>query len=323
MPKDTQEELTRLRIKKLKSVFVLTSSYLVVEVIGGLVTGSLALIADAGHMFTDAAGLALALFALNFGRKPLTATRTYGFYRTEILASLANGLALILLSTYILYEAYRRIIEPPEIQSLTMTIVAFVGLAVNFSGMMILKRGGRPGTSDHSHRGLFSHSHHHHSSQGEKQEEENLNMRGAYLEVLSDTLGSAGVIIAGIIIYVTGFRLADPIVSIGLALFIFPRTWSLMKKSVHVLMEGVPAHISLEEVKKEILQVKGVTGIFDLHIWSITSGIHALSAHVMIINSDKSQSVLQEINSLLEKRFRITHATIQIERYHGSSSGTI
>ena len=154
----------------------------------------------------------------------------------------------------------------------------------------------------------------HKHSKNEK--ESDLNMQGAYLEVLSDTLGSVGIIIAGIVIYLTGFYLADPIVSIVLALFIFPRTWRLLNKSLHILMEGVPANISHEEVKNSILQIKGVTGIFELHIWTITSGLNALSAHVVVIDPSRSLEVLQEINSLLEKKFRITHATIQIEGYH-------
>ena len=334
---DTQEKLSLQRISKLKIVFLLTSFYLAAEIIGGLLTGSLALIADAGHMATDAAGLGLALFAMNFGRRPRTPQRTYGFYRMEILASLSNSIVLILLSIYIIYEAYRRIIEPPEIQSFTMSIIAVVGLAVNLVGIFILKeRGGRD--KGHSHQAILSSAllslKHEHKQDGEldvkkgkddrigevkEEEEKNLNMQGAYLEVLSDALGSIGVIAAGIIIYTTGFNLADPIISIGLALFILPRTWSLIKKSVSVLMEGVPENISYEEVRQVILNIKGITGVFDLHVWAITSGMNALSAHVVVIDTSKSQTILQEINSILEKRFRITHATIQIERYHSES----
>ena len=329
-----QEKLSLQRISKLKTVFLLTSFYLVAEIIGGLLTGSLALIADAGHMATDAAGLGLALFAMNFGRRPRTPQRTYGFYRMEILASLSNSIVLILLSIYIIYEAYRRIIEPPEIQSFTMSIIAVVGLAVNLAGIFILKESGG---GEHSHQEILSsvlqslkHEHKqdgevdvksgmHDRISAEVKEEKNLNMQGAYLEVLSDALGSIGVIAAGIVIYTTGFNLADPIISIGLAVFILPRTWSLIKKSVSVLMEGVPLNISYEEVRQVLLNIKGVTGVFDLHIWSITSGMNALSAHVVVIDTSKSQTILQEINSILEKKFKITHATIQIERYHSDS----
>lgn len=309
----TQEErrnkLGLERMKKLKIVLVLTSGYLAAEVVGGLLTNSLALLADAGHMLTDVGGLTLALFAISYARRPATPQRTYGFYRMEILASLANGVVLVLLSVYILYEAYRRIFEPPEVQSLSMTIVAAIGLAVNLAGMRLI--GGR-----HNHG---AHEHEHDHEEEEKEEEKSLNIEGARLELLSDTLGSIGVIAAGAVIMATGFRLADPIVSIGLAVFILPRTWSLLKKSVHILMEGVPSNISYEEVKSAILQVRGVTGIFDMHIWTITSGINALSAHVVVIDIGRSSAILQEINSLLEKRFRITHATIQIESYHSES----
>lgn len=292
---DAREKLSLQRISRLKIVLVLTSSYLAAEVIGGLLTGSLALIADAGHMLTDAAGLGLALFAINFSRKPATPQRTYGFYRMEILASLTNSVVLILISAYIIYEAYRRIIEPPEIQSLSMTIVAAIGLAVNLIGMQLMKKGFAAG------------------------EPESLNMRGAYLEVLSDTLGSVGVIAAGVIMFATKFYLADPIISIGLALFILPRTWSLMRKSINILMEGAPSNVSYEEVKKAVLGVKGVIGISDIHIWTITSGMDAMSAHVAVGDPSRSQAILQEITSLLERDFKITHVTFQIESYHNES----
>ncbi|MEO9364063.1 MAG: cation diffusion facilitator family transporter [Nitrososphaera sp.] len=312
----TQEErrnkLALERMKKLKIVLVLTSGYLAAEVVGGLLTNSLALLADAGHMLTDVGGLTLALLAISYARRPATPHRTYGFYRLEILASLANSVVLVLLSVYILYEAYWRIFEPPEVQSLSMTIVAAIGLAVNLAGIRLI------GSHHHNHG---SHEHEHGHEEEKEEEEKSLNIEGARLELFSDTLGSIGVIAAGAVIMATGFRLADPIVSIGLAVFILPRTWSLLKKSVHILMEGVPSNISYEEVKSAILQVRGVTGIFDMHIWSITSGINALSAHVVVIDTGRSNAILQEINSLLEKRFRITHATIQIEKYHSSESG--
>jgi cobalt-zinc-cadmium efflux system protein len=310
----TRDEITKHRIRKLRIVFYIVTGFLAVEVVFGLITGSLALLADAGHMVADAGGLALALLAISYSRKPPTPQRTFGFYRMEILAALANGVVLILISFYILYEAYWRILEPRQIEVLPMLAVACVGLVVNVIGILLLKshthniplnsvdRADLTLDGDHDHR--------------KKEKEGNLNMQGAYLEVLSDTLGSVGIIIAAVVIYVTGFYLADPIVSIALALFIFPRTWRLLNKSLHILMEGVPANISHEEVKKAILQIKGVTGIFELHIWTITSGLNALSAHVVVIDPSRSLEVLQEINSLLEKNFRITHATIQIEGYH-------
>lgn len=306
MEKRRQNIQPTQRITKLKSVLLLTSIYFVVQVIAALSTRSLALLADAGHMLADVAGLALVLFAINYGRKPATLQHTYGFYRVEILAALLNGVVLILISVYILYEASRRIFEPPEIQGLPMIIVAAIGLGVNFTGMRLL------GSNGHSHGGSQVDNVHVDTAK----EHEDLNVKSAYLEVLNDTLGAAGVIAAGVIILTTRFYLADPLISIGLALFIIPRTWSLMKKSIHILMEGVPANISPEEVKNSILEIKGVTGVFDLHIWTITSGINAVSGHVVVIDRSRSQTVLQDINAILEKKFKINHATIQIESYH-------
>lgn len=298
---ESRNVLSLKRIKKLKLALLLTSGYLVAEIIGGILTNSLALLADAGHMLTDVGGLALALFAINYARRPATPQRTYGFYRMEILASLINSVVLVLLSIYIFYEAYRRIVEPSEVQSLSMTIVAGIGLVVNFIGMKLLGR-------------------HSHSDADHKHEDENLNMEGARLELFSDMLGSIGVIAAGVVIMLTKFYAADPIVSIGLAVFIFPRTWRLLRKSIHILMEGTPGNISYGEVKDALLQVKGVTGVFQLHIWTITSGFDALSAHVVVIDTSRSESILKEITSLLENRFKISHITIQIETYHSESS---
>jgi cobalt-zinc-cadmium efflux system protein len=280
--------LSSQQINKLKIVLLLILSYIVVEVISGLLTGSLALIADAGHMLADAGGLTLALFAINFSSKPATPHRTYGFYRIEILAALANSAVLILVSVYIIYDAYERIIEPPQIKGTALIIVGTIGLVVNLVGMYILK--------GHAN--------------------ENLNIEGAYLEVLKDTLGSVGVVVVGVITSISEFYLVDPIISIGLAFYILPRIWSLMKKSINILMEGVPINISYEEVKKAILQIKGVTGVFDIHIWTITSGMDAITAHVVVSDPSKSQIILKEISSILENRFKITHTTIQIETYH-------
>jgi cobalt-zinc-cadmium efflux system protein len=310
---DTQEkqpsqQQRSLQVRRLKIVLLLSSSYLAAAIFIVLVTDSLALLSEAGHMLADVGGLALALFAINYTRKPATPKRTYGFYRLEILASLANSVVLILLSVYILYEAIRRIFEPPEIQGFPIIIAAAIGIVVNFIGARLLSRdGGSEGTE---------HFHEHKEDEGIKdtQHEEILNVKAVYLETLSDTLGAAGVIAAGVIILTTKFYLADPIISIGLALFMLPRTWSIMKKAIHILMEGSPANVPHEEVKKAILKIRGVTGVFELHIWTITSGMHALSAHIVVIDPSKSQAILQVINAILEKQFKITHSTIQIER---------
>lgn len=294
--------------KALKLVFLLTSSFFVVQLLVGFKIGSLALISDAGHMLIDAAGLLMALLAVLFSQKPATPIRTYGFYRAEILASLLNSLFLILLSFYILYEAYQRILSPSEISGYSIILVASIGLAVNLISIIVL----------HSLTKLKISNDTHDDNQkniGEK----NLNLYGAYLEIFADTIGSVGVIIAGVIIISTKFYMADALISIGIALFILPRTWFLLKRSIHILIEGTPSHLIHEEIKNSILQVKGVTGIFDLHIWTITSGIHALSAHVVIMDHLNSQEILQEINSILENKYGINHATIQTETYHESN----
>ena len=301
------------RATKLRAVLLLTSFYFVIQIITSVYTGSLALLSDAGHMFADVGGLALVLFAINYTRKPATLKHTYGFYRIEILAALLNSLILILISAYVLYQAGIRIFMPPEVHALPVIVVAVVGLAVNFAGMRILGSGGHFHLShaEGRHRGPEGHEVH---------DELSLIMKSAYLEVLGDMLSAAAVIGAGVIILTTGFYLVDPLISICLAIFILLRTWSLIKKSIHILMEGVPANISPEEVKNAILGIRGVTGVFDLHIWTITSGMNAVSAHVVIIDRSRPDSILQEINAVLERKFKINHATIQIETYHSEPS---
>jgi len=275
--------------KKLRLVLIITVLFLIVEVITGFFANSLALIANAIHMFTDVAGIGLALVAINFSSKrSATAHKTYGFYRLEILTALINSTIILIFSFYIIYEAYWRLFEQNEIKGLYVFVIAIIGLIVNLIGIKILHRHAK----------------------------ENINLEGAYLEVLKDMYGSCAVIVAALIIISTNLYIVDPITSIGLSLFILPRTWSLMKRVVNILMEGVPSNISYEQVKKSILEIKGVTGIFDLHLWTITSGFDAMTAHVVISDISKSQIILNEINSILEKKFNITHNTIQIETYH-------
>jgi cobalt-zinc-cadmium efflux system protein len=310
----TQGELPLQRARRLKIVLSLSSSYFAISIITVLTTGSLALLSEAGHVLADMGGIALALFAIIYTRKPATPERSYGFYRMEILASFVNSVILASLSVYILYEAFGRIFQPPQIQSFPIIIVAAIGLVINFIGMLLLNNSGH------------HHNHHYHAHTGnnadkQKDQEEILNFKAVYLEVLSDTIGAAGVIAAGMIMLTTKFYLADPIISIVLALFMIPRTWSIMKKAIHILMEGSPSNIPHEKVKEAILGIKGVTGLFELHIWTITSGMNSLSAHVVIIDTNKAQAILQEINAILEKEFKITHSTIQIETYHQEESG--
>ena len=307
----TQGELSLQRARRLKIVLSLSSSYFAISIITVLTTGSLALLSEAGHVLADMGGIALALFAIIYTRKPATPQRSYGFYRMEILASFVNSVVLALLSVYILYEAFGRIFQPPQIQSFPIIIVAAIGLVLNFIGMLLLNN------SVHHHY----HAHTDNNANKQKDQEEILNFKAVYLEVLSDTIGAAGVIAAGTIMLTTKFYLADPIISIVLALFMIPRTWSIMKKAIHILMEGSPSNIPHDKVKEAILGIKGVTGIFELHIWTITSGMNSLSAHVVIIDTNKAQAILQEINAILEKEFKITHSTIQIETYHQEESG--
>ena len=270
---------------RLRLVFCLTAVYLIAEVIGGLVTGSLALLADAGHMLTDVGGLGLALLAIRYAEKPATPARTYGYYRAEILAALANAVVLIGISLYILVEAYGRFMNPPEIQSTTMLVVGGVGLAVNIAGALILRESAKA----------------------------SLNLKGAYFEVLSDLLTSIGVIIGAVIMMTTGWYYADPIVSAAIGLFILPRTWAMLREAVGVLLEGTPSDVNIESVRSAIAAVPGVNGVHDLHVWSLTSGTNALSVHVIVADGSAHSEILAEVHRRVATDLPIGHATVQIE----------
>ena len=271
--------------RRLVAAVALTGAFLVVEVVGGLWTGSLALLADAGHMLTDVGGLGLSLLAVWFARKPATPANTYGYFRMEILAALANGAVLFAVAGVILYEAARRLWAPPEILGGPMLVIAVVGLAVNLLAMRLL-----------------------HGGAGES-----LNVRGAYLEVLGDALGSVGVIVAALIIQTTGFVLADPLISAGIGLFILPRTWGLMRQAVHILMEGVPPHLDPREIERAMREAHGVRTVHDFHVWTLTSGKEAMSAHVLVEDLADGQHVLGDLQHLLRERFGIEHTTLQLE----------
>jgi len=272
--------------KNLAIVLGLTTAYLIAEIIGGLWTGSLALLADAGHMLTDVAGLALALLAIWFAEKPASPERTYGYYRVEILAALTNAVVLIGISLYILYEAYERFKNPPEVQSAAMLGVAALGLVINIAGMYILRAGSK----------------------------ESLNMKGAYFEVLSDMLTSIGVIIAGIIMLTTGWYYADPIISAGIGLFILPRTWALLKDAVGVLLEGTPSDVDLKNLRESLAKIEGVAGVHDLHVWSLTSGVNAMSVHAVLADGAEHDDVLARVHEHCTEEFKISHITVQTER---------
>lgn len=263
----------------------LSGGFLLVEVIGALWTGSLALLADAGHMLTDVGGLSLSLLAVWFARKPPTLANTYGYFRMEILAALANGVILFVVAGYILFEALSRLLNPPPILGGPMLIIAVSGLGVNLLGMWLLRRGAR----------------------------ESLNLQGAYLEVLSDALGSVGVILAAVIIQTTGLYLADPVISAAIGLWILPRTWGLMRQAVHILMEGVPPHLDIRDIEAAMLEIQGVQAVHDLHVWTLTSGKESMSAHVLVANMADRQQILVNLQRILFDRFMIEHATLQLE----------
>lgn len=259
--------------------------YLIAEVIGGILTNSLALLADAGHMLTDVAGLGLALFAIWFAQRPATPARTYGYYRVEILAAVVNAVVLLGISLFVLFEVYERFRNPPEVQSKGMLLVAVIGLVVNIAGIFILRAGSQ----------------------------ESLNMKGAYFEVLSDMLTSVGVIIAGLVMLFTGWYYADPLISAGIGLFIFPRTWALLKEAVGVLLEGTPTDINLSALREAIGKVQGVADVHDLHVWSLTSGINAMSVHTVLAEGAKHDEVLSAVREYVAHNFKIAHATVQVE----------
>jgi cobalt-zinc-cadmium efflux system protein len=270
---------------RLRLVLILTALYMVAEAFGGWWTGSLALMADAGHMLADVAALALALVAMWFSARPATSSKTFGYYRLEILAALINGVALVLISLLIFYEAYHRLSAPPQVKSTLMTVVAVGGLAVNVVCAWLL------------------HGEH----------KEDLNVRGAWLHIIGDALGSVGAIAAGVLMSLYGWYTADPLFSFIIALLIVWSSWNLIRESTNVLLEGTPAHINLAAVEDAILQTEGVRDVHDLHIWTITSGREALSAHVIHIETISQPDLLKELRAKLHDRFGVDHLTIQME----------
>lgn len=271
--------------RRLTGVLLLTALYMLAELIGGWLSNSLALLADAGHMFSDVAALGLSIFAVWIAQRPATSRHTYGFYRTEILAALVNGATLIAISIYIFIEAYQRFRHPPEVQGGLMMAIAVGGLCVNLVGLWLLSSG----------------------------RSESLNVRGAWLHVLTDMLGSVGAITAGLLIWAFGWSLADPIASVMIGILVIYSSWELIKETVSVLMESVPGHIDIDEVRLSMLGAPGVAGVHDLHIWTITSGLEALSGHVIAQPMTDHRALLASLRDVLHERFGIDHITIQIE----------
>lgn len=258
---------------------------MIAEAVGGWLTNSLALIADAGHMLTDVAALSLTLAAIWFAARPATAQKTFGYFRLEILAAFVNGIALVLLSIWVIYEAVQRWQSPPEINGSGLILIALGGLFVNIIAAKLLHSG-------HQH---------------------DLNMRGAWLHVMGDLLGSVTAIIAGLLIVAFGWLWADPLVSVLISLIIIYGAWRLILDSVNVLLEGTPAHIDLAEVERTIIETEGVKGVHDLHVWTISSGIEALSVHISHAETIAHSELLVSIRERLHEVFGIDHLTIQME----------
>ena len=270
---------------RLLGAFGITAAFFVVEFVTGLLTGSLALLSDAGHMFTDLLGLGMALAAIHFASRSRKPTRTFGLYRLEILAALANGMLLFGVAVYVLFEAVRRLQDPPAVPTVPLLWVAVGGLAANLAAFALLREGAR----------------------------KNLNIRGAYYEVVADAVGSVAVIIAAVVMHVTGWPYVDPIAGAAIGLFILPRTWRLVGQALRVLVQAAPAHLDPSAVRDALLTVEGVVDVHDLHCWTLTSDMEVASAHLKIEPGASSPDVLRRARAVLEDQFGVRHATLQIE----------
>ncbi|WP_151708452.1 cation diffusion facilitator family transporter [Acinetobacter brisouii] len=276
--------VTEGNAKKLMIALALTSTFLIVEVVAGLITQSLALLSDAAHMFTDAAALAIALVAIQIAKRPADNKRTFGYQRFEILAALFNALMLFVVAIYILYEAYIRFSKPPEIQSVGMLIVATIGLVINLISMKILMSSAN----------------------------NSLNVKGAYLEVLSDALGSVGVIIGAVVIYFTNWYWVDTIIAVLIGFWVLPRTWVLLKQSINILLEGVPDEIDIEALRQDLLSLDGVESIHQLKVWAISSKNIHLAVHLYAPQAERNH-LYDEATEMLTHRYGIWQVTLQIE----------
>nr|MDT0658689.1 cation diffusion facilitator family transporter [Micromonospora sp. DSM 115978] len=272
--------------KRLWAAFGLLGALMVVEAVTALHTGSLALLSDAGHMFTDVLGIGMALAAITAARRAAgDPQRTFGLYRLEVLAALANAVLLSGVAIYVLVEAVRRLGAAPEVEAGPVLVVAVAGLVANIVAFALLRSGAR----------------------------DNINMRGAYLEVLGDLLGSVGVIVAAVVIATTGWWWADPVVAVGIGLFILPRTWRLGRAAVRILVQAAPEHLDVPAVHTRLCAVPGVSGVHDLHVWTLTSGMEVASAHLTIEPDAEVGAVLTAARNALTDEFHIEHATLQVE----------
>lgn len=273
--------------RRLGIVLLLTLGYMVAEVVGGYLSGSLALMADAGHMLSDAGALALSFFALWVARRPPDRARTFGYHRVEILAALAHALTLLLVAVFVVWEAVERFQAPPDVKGPVMLGIAVGGLAVNVVGLVVLHGG----------------------------QHESLNVRGAWLHVLTDALGSVGVIVSAGLVWAFGWYLADPVASVIISALVLVSAVPLLKRALSILMEGAPHHIDVAEVQAAMAQISGVEDVHDLHVWSISEGRECLSGHVVVEQTQDQQAILHKMRHLLADRFGVEHVTLQIE--HG------
>lgn len=272
--------------KYLSIAFFITVTFMIIEVIGGFLSNSLALLSDAGHMLSDSLALALSFFAMKMGQKAKTESKTYGFHRTEIIAALINGITLIFIAGLIFFEAFKRFFEQPEIKVPEMLTIASIGLLVNIVSAYILYKG----------------------------KNESLNVKGAYLHVLGDALGSVGAIVGGIIILYTGFYFVDQIISVLIAVLILVSSINLLRETTDILLEGTPKQVDFEEIKKSLLDLESIDSVHDLHIWSLTSGRNILTCHLVSRNNSDTNNLLLKANELLKSKFKVSHTTIQIEK---------
>jgi len=271
--------------RRLKLVLILTIVYMLAEAIGGFLSNSLALLSDAGHMLTDVAAIALAMLALWFAARPATHQKTYGYYRMEILAALANGVALVVISLLIFLEALQRIRAPEPVRGLEVAVIGAGGLVVNAVSASLLLRGSQ----------------------------ENMNMRAAFLHVVSDAIGSLGAVIAGLLIWLKGILIADPLISIAIAVLIVYSSWQLIRDAVNVLLEGTPAHIDISAVIGAMQRVSGIREVHDLHVWTLTSGKYQLSVHLVMCDGDEARTIVHAAQNQLRTQFGISHSTVQVD----------
>ncbi|MFA4836688.1 MAG: cation diffusion facilitator family transporter [Dehalococcoidia bacterium] len=283
----THHSFVRANENRLLIALAITGLMAVVELVGGLLSNSLALLGDAAHMFTDTMALGLSLFALNLAKRPASESKTFGYLRAEILAALINGMILILVTVFIFYEAYQRALDPPEVHGSLMLIVAAIGLVANLIGISVLYSGSR----------------------------QNLNVKGAFLHMWGDAISSVGVIVAGIIILLTGWNIADPILSILIGIIILRGAIRLVWESVNILLEAVPKDLDIGQIIGEIKSIDGLRDVHDIHVWTITSGVYALSAHLLIEDQllSRTAEISERIDHVLSQKFGIGHSTLQFE----------